>query len=346
MRAWRVHRSGSPSEALELDDVEEPVAGPGEVIVRTTATVLNFNEVDGCRGRYLTVNPPIPYILGMECTGVVESAGPGAEQWVGRRVVATSVGAFGAHAELAKCSADMTFDAPDALPGTDAAAFLFPFHLSGLGLHERGRLQQGETVLVHAGAGGIGSAAIQLARAAGARVLATAGGEQKLALCRDLGADVAIDYLSTDFAEVVLAETGGRGVDVVFDNVGESVFAASLKCTAYNGRYLMMGFASNKRVADEPFVVPRQLALGNIKLCGVLFAYATDEMAQLVKTAMGWNFAPGLLGEQIMRDVLDLYERNEIRAVVGDVVRFEDIPSAITAMAERRTTGRTIVLLD
>jgi NADPH2:quinone reductase len=148
MRAWRVHRSGAPSEALQLDEVDEPVAGPGEVIVRTTATVCNFNEIDGCRGRYLTVNPPIPYILGMECTGVVESAGAGAEHWIGRRVVATSVGAFGAHAELAKCSADMTFDAPDALPGSDAAAFLFPFHLSWLGLFERGRVQAGETVLV------------------------------------------------------------------------------------------------------------------------------------------------------------------------------------------------------
>jgi NADPH2:quinone reductase len=131
----------------------------------------------------------------------------------------------------------------------------------------------------------------------------------------------------------------------VFDNVGEAVFAASVKCTAYNGRYLMMGFASNKRVADEAFVVPRQVALANIKLCGVLFAYATDDMAQLVKTAMGWNFASGRLGEQIMREVVDLHERGEIRAVVGDVITFEDIPSAITAMADRKTTGRTVAIL-
>jgi NADPH2:quinone reductase len=200
-------------------------------------------------------------------------------------------------------------------------------------------------VLVHAGAGGSGSAAIQLAKHRGAKVLATAGTDAKVARCKDLGADVAINYTATDFADVVLAETGNRGVDVVFDNVGEAVFAASLKCTAYNGRYLMMGFASNKRVADEAFVVPRQVALANIKLCGVLFAYATDDMAQLVKTAMGWNFASGRLGEQIMREVVDLYERNEIRAVVGDVITFEDIPAAITAMADRKTSGRTVAIL-
>src|SRR2546430_14728966 len=115
MRAWRVHRSGAPSEALELDDIEEPVAGPGEVIVRTTATVLNYNEVDGCRGRYLTVNPPLPYILGMEAVGVVEKAGRGAERWLHRRVVATAVGAFGAHAEYVVAPADMVFDAPEGL---------------------------------------------------------------------------------------------------------------------------------------------------------------------------------------------------------------------------------------
>jgi NADPH2:quinone reductase len=99
-------------------------------------------------------------------------------------------------------------------------------------------------------------------------------------------------------------------------------------------------------VADELFVVPRQLALANIKLCGVLLAYATDDMSDLVKTAMGWNFASGALGAQIMRDIVDLVVQQQVRAVLGDVVGFDDIPQAITAMAERRTTGRTIVLLE
>ena len=145
---------------------------------------------------------------------------------------------------------------------------------------------------------------------------------------------------------MVLAETANRGVDVVFDNVGEAVMEASLKSTAYNGRYLMMGFASNKVVADEPFIVPRRLATANVKLCGVLLAYATDDMADLVKTAMGWNFASGRLGAQIMREIVELVEQGAVRAVVGDVVTFDDIPRAITAMADRETVGRTIVMVD
>ena len=144
----------------------------------------------------------------------------------------------------------------------------------------------------------------------------------------------------------MLAETNDLGVDVVFDNVGEAVFESSIKCTTYNGRYLMMGFASNKEVADEPFVVPRRLATANIHLCGVLLAYATDEIRSLVKTAMGWNFASGDLGAQIMVEIVALVDQRAVRAVVGNVVDFADIPQALTDLASRATTGRTIVLMD
>jgi NADPH2:quinone reductase len=346
MRAWRTHEYGPPLEALQLDNVDIPEPGPGEVRVRVHAIPLNLNDLERITGGNMMVEPELPYSPGMEVMGVVDACGDGTETWLGRRVVATTKAASGGYAEYAVCPAVSMFDMPDSIPLPDAAALYFPFHLAWLGLFDRADLQPGETVLIHAGAGGSGSAAIQLAAHRGAKVFATAGTDEKVALCRELGAAVAINYTTTDFAEVVLAETGNRGVDVVFDNVGESVLEASLKCTAYNGRYLMMGFASNKKVADEPFVVPRRIALSNIKLCGVLLAYATDDMAGLVKTAMGWNFASGRLGEQIMRDVVDLVERGAVHAVVGDVVGFDEIPSAITAMAERRTTGRTIVLVD
>ena len=141
----------------------------------------------------------------------------------------------------------------------------------------------------------------------------------------------------------MLGETGNRGVDVVFDNVGEAVMEKSMKCTAYNGRYLMMGFASNKVVADEPFIVPRRIALGNLKLCGVLLAYAQPEMAEMVKTAMGWNFASDELGAHIMREIVDLVLAGSVHAVVGDVVAFEDLPAAMDAMANRESVGRTII---
>ena len=176
---------------------------------------------------------------------------------------------------------------PDTIPLPDAAALFFPFHLAWLGLFDRAGLERGQSVLIHAGAGGAGSAAIQLAKHAGARVYATAGSDAKVELCQELGADVAINYRDTDFAEVILAETANRGVDVVFDTVGESVMEASMKCTVYNGHYLMMGFASHKDVADEQFIVPRRVALGNLKLCGVLLAYADEGLATVVKTAWG-----------------------------------------------------------
>jgi NADPH2:quinone reductase len=345
MRAWRTHEYGPPLEALRLDDVETPEPGPGEVRVKLQAIPLNLNDLERITGGNMMVEPELPYSPGMEVMGIVDACGEGADEWQGRRVVATTKGAHGGYADYAVCPAVSTFDMPEEIPLPDAAALYFPFHLAWLGLLDRADLQPDETVLIHAGAGGSGSAAIQLARHRGARVFATAGTDEKVALCEELGAHKAINYTTDDFAEVVLSETGNRGVDVVFDNVGEAVFQASLKCTAYNGRYLMMGFASNKRVADEAFVVPRQVALANIKLCGVLFAYATDDMADLVKTAMGWNFVSGRRGEEIMREIVSLVTKKKVRAVVGNTVGFDEIPAAITAMAERRTTGRTIALV-
>jgi NADPH2:quinone reductase len=228
----------------------------------------------------------------------------------------------------------------------DAAALYFPFHLAWLGLFDRAALQPGETVLVHAAAGGSGSAAVQLAVHAGAHVFATAGSDEKVKLCRELGAHTAINYNDVDFAAAVLEATANRGVDVVFDNVGEAVFEKSISCTAYNGRYLMMGFASNKAVADEQFVVPRRVALGNLKLCGVLLAYANDDLSQMVKSAMGWNFVPAELGASITREVVDLVLAKKLRAIVGKVVDFEELPAAIDAMARRDTVGRTIVMVE
>jgi NADPH2:quinone reductase len=206
MKAWRVHEFGEPSDALQLDEVEAPVAGPGEVLVRVAATTLNFNDVDGVRGRYRTVSPPLPYTPGMEVLGTVEGAGIGAEGWMGKRVVAIPGGAFGGYAEFAVGPSAMAFEMPkeSVLPDSAAAAVYFPFHLSWLALHERAKVQPGETVLIHAAAGGVGSAAVQLANLAGARVIATAGSSAKLDLCRSLGAAVVINYVEDDFVEAVL----------------------------------------------------------------------------------------------------------------------------------------------
>jgi NADPH:quinone reductase len=291
------------------------------------------------------VRPELPYSPGMEVMGVVEACGEGTADWQGKRVVAMPRGANGGFAEYAACPAVSAFEMPEDVPLPGAAALYFPFHLAWLGLFDRAGLQRGETVLIHAAAGGSGSAAVQLAVDAGARVFATAGSEEKLRLCRELGAEVAIDYRATDFAAVVLEATGDRGVDVVFDNVGQAVLEKSMNCLAYGGRYLMMGFASDKSVADEKLIVPRRLALSNAKLCGVLLAYVPEDLGKMLKKGMGWSFVPSSLGERITREIVDLVRAKRVKPVVGKVVEFEELPAAMEAMANRATIGRTIVRL-
>lgn len=343
MRAWIVHEYGQPLDVLKLEDVEVPVPEAGEVLVRALAIPLNVNDLERITGGNMMAPPEFPYSPGMETMGVVEACGEGAEAWMGKRVVATCKRAHGGFAEKVICDTNAIFDMPDDIELPGAAALYFPFHLAWLGLHDRAEIQPGESVLIHAAAGGSGSAAIQLAKAAGARVFATAGTDEKVQLCRDLGADFAINYTTENFSEIVLAETENRGVDVVFDNVGEAVWTDSIKSTAYNGRYLMMGFASNKVVADEPFVVPRQIAFANIKLCGVMLNYASDEMVNTMKSFLGWNVSPSELGTQIMADVVDLVRSEAVRPVIGAVADFEELPSLITAMGNRETVGRLIV---
>jgi NADPH2:quinone reductase len=346
MRAWRTHEYGRPTDVLRLDTVRIPTPEAGELRVRVQAIPFNLNDLERITGGNMMVRPELPYSPGMEVMGIVDACGEGTEHWQGRRVVAMPKGAHGGFAEYALCPVVSTFEMPDSIPLPGAAALYFPFHLAWLGLFDRAGLRAGESVLIHAAAGGSGSAAIQLAVHAGARVFATAGTDDKAKLCRELGAEIAINYNATDFAEVVLAQTGNRGVDVVFDNVGEAVMEASMKCTKYNGRYVMMGFASNKAVADEPFLVPRRIMLGNLKVCGVLLAYAQPDVAEFLKTGMGWNFAGAELGAQIMREIVDLVLAGKVRPVIGNVVAFEGIPAAIEAMANRETVGRTVVMLD
>ena len=343
MRAWRVHEYGSPLDVLRLETVPVPEPGPGEVLIEVQAIPLNLNDLERITGGNMMAPPTFPYSPGMEVFGAVVGCGAGAESQLGRRVAAITRQAHGGFAEFAICPATGTFEVPDDIELPGAAALLFPFHLAWLGLVDRADLRAGETVLIHAGAGGSGSAAIQLAKQAGATVFATCGSAEKAQLCRELGADIAIDYSTEDFAEVVLAATAGRGVDVVFDNVGEAVMEASMKCIAYNGRYLMMGFASNKVVADEAFIVPRRIAMGNFKLCGVLLNYTSDDMIALLKGAMGWNVAPTSLGERAMREILVAVRSGAAHPVVGATPSFEQLPQAITDMADRATVGRVIV---
>ena len=348
MRAWQVTRYGRPTEALELVDLPDPEPGPGEILVRATASVLNYNEVDGCHGRYLTINPPLPYTLGMECVGEVVAAGPGAEQWRGRRVTTSGNGATGAHAELVVCMRAMTFAAPDSLDDAEAAAFFYPFHLAHLGLHERGRIQAGETVLIQAAAGGVGSAAVQLAKAAGARVIATVGSAEKVKVVEDLGADVVVNYREDDFAAVALDETGGAGVDLCFDGVGGEVMMKSLSCLGRGGRHLVVGFASGIEAEEVPMISGRALCFGNFDIVGVILSYRdpaipADLQFEMPVPVPRFNSPSAEQGEQVQAHLEELLAAGAIHPVVGGRVPFEQLPQALEDMEARQTTGRIVV---
>ena len=345
MRAWRTHEYGPPLEVLKLDEVELPEPGDGEVRVRALGIPLNLNDLERITGGNMMVRPDLPYSPGMEVMGIVDACGPGTDTLQGQRVVAITRQAHGGFAEYSICPAVSAFEMPAAIPLPDAAALFFPFHLAWLGLFDRADLQPGETVLIHAAAGGAGSAAIQLAVDVGAHVIATVGSPEKVDLCRDLGAETVINYQTDDFATAVMDQTANRGVDVVFDNVGEAVMADSMNCLAYNGRYVINGFASNKAVVDEKFIVPRRIAAGNFKLCGVLLSYADRDRATMMKQMMGWNLPSNELGADITRQIVDRVRAGRIRPVIGRVVEFEDVPTAVEAMANRETVGRTIIKL-
>ena len=338
MKAWQVLRKGRPTEALELRDVDPPAPGPGQIRARTAASVCNFNEVDGCYGRYKTVDPPLPYTLGMEAVGVVDATGEGAEEWLGRRVMLCGAGATGAHAEQVVGDPAMAFECPDALTDLDAAAFFFPFHLATVSLVERGGLRDGETVLVHAGAGGVGSAAIQIAKAHGARVFATAGSPEKVAFCRSLGADLAFDYRAEDWAAAVWDATDGRGVDVACDLVGGEVTTQTMSVMAYGGRLMLTGFASGIDAEDEAGLVPRPILFGNFSVGGVLLAYGDPNPG-----VRGLHFVPRERGEAIHARLCALLDEGAIRPVVGRTAPASALPEELERMERRETMGRTVL---
>jgi NADPH2:quinone reductase len=296
-----------------------------------------MNEVDGCRGRYRTVDPPLPYTLGMELVGRVDAAGPDAEAWLGRRVTACAAGAFGAHAEWAIADAAMSFDVPERLDDVQGCALFFPFHVGWLALFERGRLERGEWLLVHSGAGGVGSAALQLGVAAGARVIATASSEEKRAFCRKLGAEVALDY-GGDLAAAVIEATGGHGVDVVCDLVGGAVTRATLPAMARGGRLVMAGFSGGIAAEDEPGIEPRGIIFGNFSLGGVMLSYRGNGPKH-----GGLNQLPRALGEQIQRELVALLDAGRIAPIVGRTAPWTELPAELERLESRATLGRTVL---
>ena len=241
MRAWQVHELGDPIDRLVLDEVEAPEPKPGGVVVASEAVGLAFPDVLQVRGEY-QVRPPLPFVPGSETAGKVVAVGGDVDDGlVGRRVVALG----GGLSELVGLPASAVFEVPDGLSSTKAAAIPMNYCTTWFALHDRARLAAGETLLVTGASGGVGSAAIQLGLAAGARVIAVAGGPEKVAACKAVGADSVIDHREVDdLVEEVRSLTDGRGVDVAYDPVGGDVFQQVRRCMAWNGRLLVIGFVA------------------------------------------------------------------------------------------------------
>jgi len=324
MRAWQVHGVGEPSQVLRLGRAPVPEPGPGQVRIRVHTAALNFSDDLVCRGRY-QVRPEPPFTPGMEGTGRVDAAGAGADWRPGDRVMATMALPHGALAEYAIADAANVYRASEAVSDAQAAGLLIPYQTTHIALHRRGGLRAGESLLVHAGAGGMGSAAIQLGRAAGARVFATAGGADKTALCLRLGAEIAIDYRSEDFVAIVNEATGGEGADVIYDPVGGDTFDRSRKCIAFEGRILVIGFSSG-RIADLP---TNHAMVKNYSVVGVYPArYARKDRAFL---------------EDVHEELLRLLEQGAIDPLIGLRVPLEQAAEAIRALTDRKTVGKVIV---
>lgn len=340
MRALQVTRHGSPAEVLAVADVGVPEPGPGEVLIRVAGAALNFNDIDRCHGRLVSVSKDPPFTLGMDVCGTVDAAGEGAGHWVGRRVVAVSKDALGGIAEYTVAPAGGVFDAPEQLDDPEAAAFLLPFHTTHLALFHRGRLTNGETLLVHSGASGLGTAAIQLGVAAGARVIATVSGPDKASLCESLGADLVIDHTREDFVEAVLGATNDVGAHVICDLAGGDFVAGSWQCVARDGRYLAVGFTDDdgNGMTGRPV---RMASIGNFSIVGVMCAWV-DEVDPGMRR-FGFNPFTRADGERVHNELLRLIAAGAVRPHVGRVVSMAEAGAALADHEERRSIGRTVV---
>jgi NADPH2:quinone reductase len=339
--AWVAVELGDPTKVLERQPVEVPAPGPNEARVAVEAFCLNFNDIDIIRGRYTTLPLEPPFVPGMESVGVVESAGPGAEHLVGRRVVGIPVMAHGGYASFSVIDAATALEIPATMASADGAALHYPFHLGWFALHERARVQPGETLLVHAGAGGTGSGALQIGKALGAVVIATAGSAEKVDYCLDLGADYAVNYREDDFVELVDEVTYGAGVDVAFDAVGGDVTVQTFRCMGFNGRHLIAGFSGDIQLEDASYITPRAMAYGNFSLCGVCLVYVNDPLG--VRRTLGFNWPSRAEGQEAHRRILELLRTGAIRTAIGRRLGFDEIPDALESMERRETVGRLVV---
>lgn len=324
-RAWQVQQLGDPAEVLTLVDVPTPEPGPGQVRVAVRASAVNFADVLMCKGEY-QVRPEPPFTAGLELCGDVVAVGEGVEHLaVGDRVLGGSALPSGGFATECLMDASAAFPAPEGLDDAASAALMVSYQTGWFGLHRRAGLREGEHLLVHAASGGVGSAAVQLGKAAGAHVIGVVGGQDKVAIARELGCDVVIDRKSQDIVEVVKEVTGGHGVDVVYDPVGGAAFTASTKCIAFEGRIVVVGFASGT-ISEARL---NHALVKNYSIFGLHWGLYQQKDPRAVHACH--------------EELVALADAGAIAPLVGNQFTLEDTPAALAHLAGGSSTGRIVI---
>ena len=322
MRAVVCRELSGPG-GLTLEDLPDPQPGPGEVAIAVAAAGVNFADTLMVSGKYQE-KPPLPFTPGLELAGTVTALGAGVTGVApGDRVIAlVDRGGF---AEVALARADEVFPIPDAMGFDIAAGFPITYGTGHGALVWRAALQPGETLLVHGAAGGVGLAAVEVGKALGAEVIATAGGPDKLEIARAHGADHLIDYKTEDIRARVKALTGGRGADVVFDPVGGEVFLASLRAVAWGARLLVIGFAAGK----VPEIPANLLLVKNLAVFGLYWgAYrqkAPDLLRRQFETLTGW------------------YAEGRLKPLVSHRLDLAEAGRALDLLLTRKATGKVVL---
>jgi NADPH:quinone reductase len=325
MTAWQVGDLGDPADVLRRVEVSVPQPGPGQVLVEVYSTALNFPDVLLARGQYQE-RPPLPFVPGVEFSGIVVAAGTGVDPHrVGERVVGTAALPHGALARYALANDTDALPAPPGLDDVSASAFLISYHTAWFGLFRRAGLRVGETLLVHAAVGGVGSAAVQLGKAAGARIVGVVGGPFKAMAAQELGIDVVVDRTRDDVVSAVRAATDGRGVDVVFDPVGGRSYDASTKVVAFEGRIVVVGFASG--VIPQP---PLSHALvKNYSILGLHWGLYRSKDPALVRRCH----------DELMGHVA----HGVVQPLIADQLPFDQAADGLTRLAAGDVVGRLTV---
>lgn len=321
-----VRKLGGP-ESMHLEDVEAGEPADEMVRLRVRAASINFPDALMVAGTY-QIKPELPFVPGVEVSGEVVSAPSSSGLAPGDHVMALlDNGGLtrGGYSEISDAPVATVTRMPYGMPFEDGAGFTLTYETGWFGLHRRAKLQSGETLLVHAGAGGVGSAAIQLGKAAGATVIATAGSDEKVALCRELGADHAINYKTQDFAEEVKRLTDGRGADVVYDPIGGDVYDRSTKCIAFEGRIVIVGFTSG-RFAQA---ATNHVLIKNYSVVGLHWGLYTRRAPELIPPAR--------------RALLDLYQAGALKPHISAQLPLADAPRALAMVAAGKSTGKVIL---